>query len=812
MASATCLALVLSASTASLGQDAPAAGTNLLGSEPFDRITLIDGTTLVVEPVSPRPLPPKETPQPQPRGPAIPLGGNVGLPGEPSRVEPADARKDEAPGPGVEITVHLAREAATGRGDTRDFRIKRAHIQNIEYFEDLLLAEGQRLAKARDFTKAFEYYLRVRQRDANWPTLAERVDELLFLEGREALIDGDPARGLRLLRELYSRKPDYPGLLDQFANAYAGRITRAVDLGLFAEGRRLLHELEQVARDLPRTRELRSKFVDLAKARAARVGSDSTPERLDAQVEALRIWPHLEEVRREYERNFQAEPTLDVAVTDVPQPVGPWVRSPADARVSRLLYLPVFSREPTDTQEPPPPDQLAEALESSDLGRRLVIRVRPDVAWSDGSREVSAADLARCLIDRCDPRNASVYQARWAELLEKVQPIDERQVEVRLNRPLLKPSAWLDGPVGPAHAGYDGRVSSSPEQRQLVGSGPFVCESSDADRLVLRSRAEGASSGEPGKVRRVREVRFDRPAGASSAFLRGDAALLAHVPPADRARLAAMPDIRVGRYQRPAVHVLALDGRSEMLRNRMLRRALSYAVDRPGLLADVVLKQAAADGDAPADGVFPKGDRSDAPGVAALGHDPILAVALASLAKGEMKADAIKLKLEYPPLPEVAPVVKRLVEAFALARIQVEPIEVPESRLESELRAGRRFDMAYRVLRCDEPVLEAGPMICPGYDAPPSSDALASAASPRILQLLLQLERAADWPTANGLAVEIDRELRDELPVIPLWQVAEHYAWRSRLKGPSPTADRLYQGIETWEIAPWIAKDPWAGE
>ena len=81
--------------------------------------------------------------------------------------------------------------------------------------------------------------------------------------------------------------------------------------------------------------------------------------------------------------------------------------------------------------------------------------------------------------------------------------------------------------------------------------------------------------------------------------------------------------------------------------------------------------------------------------------------------------------------------------------------------------------------------------------------------STRILQLLLQLERAADVPTARGLVIQIDREARDELPVLPLWQVVDHYAWRTRLTGPGDVADQLYQGIESWEIKPWIAKDPW---
>ncbi|WP_165245680.1 ABC transporter substrate-binding protein [Paludisphaera soli] len=815
LVASTCLGLLAGSVATATGQEAARAAAmpaDLLVSRPFDRITLIDNSTLLVEPVSPRPLPPVETPKPPTRGPAIPLGGNIGLPGEPSKFEAFEARKAEEPGPETQITIHLAQEAATGRGDARDFKLKRTAIKKIEYFEEILLAEGERLLRARDFTRAFEHYLRVRNRDPKWPGLDDHVDALLFAEGRQALGDGDVTRGLRLLRELHVRKPDYPGLLDQFASAYAGRITRAIELKLYPEGRRLLHELEEVAKDLPRTRELRSKFVDLARDRAGLVGSGSNPERLDALLEALKIWPTLEGAEAEYGKAFAADPTLDVAVVDVPWPAGPWTRSPADARIAPLLFLPMLADDSEEARRGEASGQIAAELESTDLGRRLVVRVRPNIPWSDGSRDVSAVDVARTLIDRCDPRDAAKYQARWADVLEKVQPIDEARVELRLKRPLLKPSFWLDAPVGAAHAGADGRVVVSSQERRLVGSGPYICFDSSPQSIELRVRSEASADNPSGSIRRLREVRYDRPAGALAAFNRGDVALLAHVPPDQRAKLGGTPGVGLGSYSQPAVHVLALDGRSPLLRNRTLRRALSYALDRKSLLEETILKSPGGDGDAPADGVFPRGGYADAPGVKPLAYDPVLAVALASLARGEMKLEAVKLKLEYPPIAEVEAVVARLVEAFRLARIEVAAVAVPQSRLESELRAGRRFDLAYRVLRCDEPVLDAGLMICPGYDAPPSADALASAASPRILQLLLQLERSTDLPTARGLALQIDRELRDELPVIPLWQLTEQYAWRSRLKGPTASADRLYRGIKTWEITPWIAKDPWIGD
>jgi peptide/nickel transport system substrate-binding protein len=98
-------------------------------------------------------------------------------------------------------------------------------------------------------------------------------------------------------------------------------------------------------------------------------------------------------------------------------------------------------------------------------------------------------------------------------------------------------------------------------------------------------------------------------------------------------------------------------------------------------------------------------------------------------------------------------------------------------------------------------------MLCPGYLAPAEAQALESLASPRVLQLLLALETAPDFPTARGLAIEVDRATHDELPVLPLWQVTDTFAWRARLEGPREEADALYEEVESWRIAPWYPRE-----
>ena len=223
------------------------------------------------------------------------------------------------------------------------------------------------------------------------------------------------------------------------------------------------------------------------------------------------------------------------------------------------------------------------------------------------------------------------------------------------------------------------------------------------------------------------------------ALVQGEVSLAAHIPPDQRATLESTAGIKIGRCTQPLIHTIALDARSPALKNRSLRRGLSQAIDRRVLLEETLLHKPPDAENAVADGPFPKGSYADAAGVKPLEHDTGLAVMLVAAARKEMGGSAIELKLEYPALPEAQAVVPLIADAFRFAGVQVETIELPESQLESELRSGRRFDLAYRALRCNEPVLDAGVLLCPGYDAPPETDALASATSTRIMQLLLQM-------------------------------------------------------------------------
>ena len=229
------------------------------------------------------------------------------------------------------------------------------------------------------------------------------------------------------------------------------------------------------------------------------------------------------------------------------------------------MYLPLMAGDDEASGRGETPGQLLAGLQSIELGRGLKITLKAGAVWSDGSRPVTAIDVARSLADRALSASPG-YNARWADLLERVEVIDDTHLDVKLTRSSMKIESWLLGPVGPAHASADGWVSSLAQGRKPVGDGPYRWESSADSSTLLHSIAAEGTQGVP-KIKRIRELRYPNPNVAIEALLRGDVALLEHIP-AERVPdlLKLSETIKVGKFTTPSVHRIALDGRNPALR------------------------------------------------------------------------------------------------------------------------------------------------------------------------------------------------------------------------------------------------------
>ena len=797
------IVLALVAARSATAQDREdGTNANLMLSIPFDRITLGDNKTFTIEPIVPRPLPPLEA--------------KAEVPKDKKAEDAAGDEKPENAGKPGEQMLKFSMLSAPGG----DYKVKRQDIKGIIYFEDMLLAKGDELLQRKEYGAAFEHFLYCKTFNPKWGGVEDRVDKLLYEEGTDAIARDRGEQGLLLLRDLQERKPNYPGLGGRLVAGYALQVGKSFSSGSYARARRFLHDMEVIAPNDSQTKDARDRFILRAKQLVDAAPKEMGTERTEALAEALRVWPKLDGGDKLFEEAFNASPSLDVAVLDLSHSVvknvrcpAPWVRSPADERVSRLLFFPIMAQDDQESARGERADQIAASVETAGLGVRVTIKIKKGFSWSDGSRAVGAIDVARTLSDRTDPRSPG-FNARWADLLDRIESTDESTLEIRLTRPPLRAEWWLLGPVGPAHAAWDGWVTTENNQRQPVGDGLFRWEGTTKTNATYRfAPASGGAGGKTplqAKIHRIREHHLSNSDDALGALARGEVSLLEHAPLDRVPNLSKTKGLKVGRYNHPLMHLIAIDARNPALRGRSLRRGLSYAIDRKAILEETVLKRASDENNLVADGPFPAQSYANAKNVRPFEYQPILALMLLAAAKAEAEENlTTKLKFEYPAVPEAQMAAPRIVAAFKQAGLTVNPIERPLAELEEELRDGRRFDLVYRILPVTEPAFQAGPLICPGYDSAPAADGLGAIASPRILELLLHLEHSPDLPSARTILNLIDKESRDELPVIPLWQTEEYYTWSERLNGPASAADHLYQGIEKWEIAPWFAKDPW---
>ena len=170
---------------------------DLLRAPPFDLLTLLDGVTIRVDPVSPRPLPSmEELEADRTKNSRVERIGGIMVGRAP---EVKQDPRDEA------IIVH------TLDGEPRDYYLKYVSIKKSEYYEDILLADAIRRARTGDFDRAFELTLIVEARDPDWPGLHATADRLLFMEGQWAMDRNDVDNGLRLLGRPLRESARLPG-------------------------------------------------------------------------------------------------------------------------------------------------------------------------------------------------------------------------------------------------------------------------------------------------------------------------------------------------------------------------------------------------------------------------------------------------------------------------------------------------------------------------------------------------------------------------------------------------------------------------
>jgi ABC-type transport system substrate-binding protein len=146
------------------------------------------------------------------------------------------------------------------------------------------------------------------------------------------------------------------------------------------------------------------------------------------------------------------------------------------------------------------------------------------------------------------------------------------------------------------------------------------------------------------------------------------------------------------------------------------------------------------------------------------------------------------LVLAYPP-DEIA----RAACASIQVQLKLAGIEVELRPLEGPLpdRVPDDVDLLYMELAMWEPVVDARRLL--------GSDGILGRSTRYMGLALRELDDAPDWGQARECLHRIHRICYDDVTIIPLWQLLDHFAvYRAGLEGAGGTVVSLYQNVEQW--------------
>jgi hypothetical protein len=151
----------------------------------------------------------------------------------------------------------------------------------------------------------------------------------------------------------------------------------------------------------------------------------------------------------------------------------------------------------------------------------------------------------------------------------------------------------------------------------------------------------------------------------------------------------------------------------------------------------------------------------------------------------------IALRLAHPASDVPRAAAKSIVKQWKPLGIEVELIEYGDDATEAMLA---EYDLVYRELVIREPVVEARRLL--GSDG-----ALGSSNS----YLELSLERllaAENSRESRDRLRELHRLAAEDVTLIPLWQLVDHYAYHRSVEGIGEQAAALYQNVQDWRTTP----------
>jgi len=682
---------------------------------------------------------------------------------------------------------------------TRAFDVSWQNIKQVILFEEFLLSEASRLSAAGDFDEAFDYYARLLRDYPELPGLNDAVNAYLKRNALALVESQNYDRALAVLSTLYERAPNTAGIRQLVDTVCSKMIQEQLRAKNYASARAVLQVWQDQFRGLnsPAVAAWEQRFTAAAERQIAEARQQSDAKDYLAAGKSITlardIWPDIHEADKLLAQVQAQYPAVTVGVFEAsPSKPDRRIDDWASLRTSELRE-PMLAKLIGLGTEGGIYQSSFGGWQSNAAGTRMTLKMSRDSRSAAGSSP-SATEIARCLLNMAD-RHRPEFNPDFAAAVAAISVDGPDTVHIDWKHPGVRPEAWLQQPLTESAATW-------------ANSRWRVADDTSKTRIF---EANGTQSAGAPWLRSIVEQTLADDRSAVEALVRGEIDVLDRVPPWQLARLQSVNGVRVVRYAAPTVHALLLNPESELLQLREFRRAISFAIPRERILKQVLLGGGDAPGFTAVTGPFPAGMSLDDPIRYAYNNhieprpfEPRLGAVLASVAWAKILNPSGKDEEAAEREPQPIPTLVLAHPADPVARLASESIQIQLTRAgipiklaeftADELVAGKvDYDLRYAELAVWEPVADARALLGP--------TGLAGALCSAYLESTLNsLANVTNWKDARAHLAEIHDIVHHDLPLIPLWQTVNFFAYRDNLLHVGAAPVTLYQNVDQWRL------------
>lgn len=679
---------------------------------------------------------------------------------------------------------------------SRRYEVLWKDIEKVSFYEQMILAKAKQLVDQKNFGEAFEHLNFLLVNYPQTPGLQVLRQDFLFASAVEMVKQKRLAHTLAVLEELQRSFPNYQkDKVRGYITSVSSQLIKSYfDKKDLATARSMINRLEKDYKEdpLPVVEEWRGKFLDLAKeyfdrAIAFRDQKDFMNARREA-TKMLEIEPSIEGGRQLLNDLLKEFPITRVGVfqtADTPDTAA-LANWPA-FRSGQLISRPLFEFRSTGPEGGQYRFTLGSFQQSDDRLELDMTIQNPGLGAIPNSLNLSQSFLRRATVGNDD------YVPGWAAIFDSVSVFGPERLKVRFRRPHVLPQAFLQWPI-------ETQVEGTPPPGVLYR---FKSQDGDTKRFEWASSSPAADY----QPIEIHETLYTDPSQAINDLLRGEIEIIDRLFPADAKRLEASivsKTINVASYALPTVHMLVPRTSNPYLDDREFRRALLYAINREGILRGEILGGSESEQSRVISGPFPRGASEQDPiayaynnGVENQAYDPRLAKVLMLITNSKLKMMYEKRKEPVPTLPKIRLGVPNYEAARVAGQAIIEQwklIDVPAELIVLDKVPGPKddspVDILYLTASIWEPATDAERLF--GIGAPAETN------NQFIVQILGQLSASRNWREVRQSCQDLHSLVAAHLPILPLWQVSESFAYRNDVSGVTQKPLGLYQDLQKW--------------